>query len=257
MEGSFKIYFVGTAGCGKSTMTAAFSEWLQTQGYDSVLVNLDPGADTIPYEVNVDIRDWIRLEDIMKEYKLGPNGAQIAAADLLAINTPKVAEVLNTFETDFVLFDTPGQLELFAFRDSSKKIIQSFDPEASMICFLVDPMLARNPNGFVTSMVLSAMASFRLNVPLTTMVSKSDLLTEEEIETIQRWSDSNEALFNSLIDDVSGAQNQISVEVLKALETVGVGGGVGFASSESMYGMEDLYNTAQELSSGGADRESR
>jgi GTPase SAR1 family protein len=257
MEGAFNIYFVGTAGCGKSTMTAAFSEWLQTQGYDSVIVNLDPGADTIPYEADIDIRDWVRLTDIMKEYKLGPNGAQIAAADMLALNTGKVAEVLSTFETDFVLFDTPGQLELFAFRDSSKKIIEAFDPEASMICFLIDPMLARNPNGFVTSMVLSAMTSFRLEVPLISMVSKADLLTEEEIESIQGWSDNNDALLNALMDQVSGSQNQISIEVLRALETVGVGGGIGFASSESMYGMEDVYNTAQELHSGGADRESR
>jgi GPN-loop GTPase len=257
VEGAFNIYFVGTAGCGKSTMTAAFSEWLQTQGYDAVIVNLDPGADTLPYEADIDIRDWIRLSDIMKDYKLGPNGAQIAAADLLAVNTPKVSDILETFETDFVLFDTPGQLELFAFRNSSKKIIEAFDPEASMICFLVDPMLARNPNGFVTSMVLSAITNFRLEVPIFNMISKADILTEDEIEDITRWDDDNEALFNALMDEVTGAQNQMSIEILKALETVGAGGGIGFSSSETMSGMEDIYNVAQEIHSGGGDKESR
>ena len=257
MEGSFNIYFVGTAGCGKTTMTAAFSEWLQTQGYDAVKVNLDPGADTLPYEADVDIRDWIRLSDIMSEYKLGPNGAQIAAADLLAVNTSKVAEVLETFETDFVLFDTPGQLELFAFRNSSRKIMEAFDLETSMICFLVDPMLARNPNGFVTSMVLSSITNFRLGVPIFNMISKADILTEEEIDKITQWADSNEVLFNALMDEVTGAQNQMSIEILKALETLGASGGVGFASSETMSGMEDIYNIAQEISQGGTDREHR
>ena len=257
MEGAFNIYFVGTAGCGKSTMTAAFYEWLQTQGYDAVLVNLDPGADTLPYEADVDIRDWVKLSDIMKEYNLGPNGAQIAAADMLAINTSKISEVLEKFETDFVLFDTPGQLELFAFRDSSRKIIEAFVPEASMICFLIDPMLARNPNGFVTSMVLSAITNFRLEVPIFNMVSKADILTEEEIEDITQWSDNNEALFNALRDETSGSQNQMSMEILRALETVGAGGGIGFASSETMSGMEDVYNVAQEVFSGGIDREPR
>ena len=257
MEESFNIYFVGTAGCGKSTMTAAFSEWLQSQGYDSVLVNLDPGAETLPYDPEIDIRDWIKLGDIMREYKLGPNGAQIAAADLLAVNTPKISEILAEFETDFVLFDTPGQLELFAFRNSSKKIVEAFDPEESMICFLVDPMLARNPNGFVTSMVLSAITNLRLEVPIFNVISKADILTEDEIEKIGNWSDSNEVLFNALMDEVSGAQNQMSIEVLKALETVGVGGGVQFASSETMSGMEDIYTMAQEISSGGTDREHR
>ena len=238
-------------------MTAAFYEWLQGQGYDSVLVNLDPGIDTIPYEADVDIRDWVKIEDIMKEYKLGPNGAQIAAADMLALNTKKIASVLEGYETDFVLCDTPGQLELFVFRDSSKKIIDAFNAESAMVCFLIDPMLARNPNGFVTSMVLSAMTSFRLNIPLINMVSKSDLLTEEEIDRITAWSDNNEALMNALMDDVGGGQNQMSIEVLRALETVGVGAGIGFVSSESMFGMEDIYNTAQELAIGGTDRDSR
>ena len=257
MEEAFNVYFVGTAGCGKSTMTAAFSEWLQSQGYDSVLVNLDPGADTLPYEPDVDIRDWINLADIMKEYKLGPNGAQIVAADLLAVNTSKISEVLAGFETDFAVFDTPGQLELFAFRDSSRKIVEAFDPEASMICFLIDPMLARNPNGFVTSMILSTITNFRLEMPVFNTVSKADLLTEEERERISEWSDSNEVLFNALMDEVSGAQNQVSMEVLRALETVGAGGGVGFASAETMSGIEDIYTVAQEISSGGTDREPR
>lgn len=255
-EGS-NVYFVGTAGCGKTTITAAFSEWLQTQGYDSVMVNLDPGAESLPYEPDVDIRDWVKLSDIMKEYGLGPNGAQIAAADLLAINAPKVATVLDDFETDFILFDTPGQLELFAFRDSSKKIMEVFGREQSAICFLIDPMLARNPNGFVSSMVLSAITSFRLDVPMMNVVSKSDLLSDEEVERIDAWSNNNENLLNTLMDEISGAQNQISIEVLKAMETVGIGGGIGFVSSETMYGMEEIYNTLQEMLSGGEDKDSR
>lgn len=257
MEEAFKIYFVGTAGCGKSTLTAAFSEWLQTQGYDSVLVNLDPGAETMPYDPDVDIREWVKLADIMREYGLGPNGAQIAAADLLAINAKKVAKVLEGFETDYVLYDTPGQLELFAFRDSSKKIIEAFNPEASMICFLIDPMLARNPNGFVSSMMLSAITSFRLEIPMMSIVSKSDLLSDEEIERIQGWSDNNESLFNALMDEIGGAQNQVSIEILRALETVGIGGGIGFASSETMSGIEDIYNMIQQTAAGGEDKDSR
>ena len=257
MVEGFNVYFVGTAGCGKTAITAAFAEWLQSQGYDSVLVNLDPGAESFPYEPDVDIREWVRLPDIMKEYGLGPNGAQIAAADMLAINAPKVAKVLDEFETDFIIYDTPGQLELFAFRDSSKKIIETFGQEQSAICFLIDPMLARNPNGFVSSMVLSTITSFRLDIPMTNVVSKSDLLSDDEIETIENWSNDNKSLINALMDEISGAQNQVSIEVLRAMETVGIGGGIRFASSETMYGMEDIYNVLQEISSGGEDRDSR
>ncbi len=69
------IYFVGTAGSGKSTMVQAYKEWLDHNGIDSIIVNLDPGADSLPYEADIDIREWIDLGGVMDEYALGPNGA--------------------------------------------------------------------------------------------------------------------------------------------------------------------------------------
>src|SRR2546426_12321509 len=73
------LYFIGTAGCGKSTMVRAFHGWLAAQGLDAVTVNLDPGAERTPYEVDIDVRDWIRLAEVMEEHRLGPNGAQVLA----------------------------------------------------------------------------------------------------------------------------------------------------------------------------------
>jgi len=253
MEEAFNVYFIGTAGCGKSTLAAAFSEWLETQGYDSILINLDPGVESLCFEPDIDIRDWIRLSDIMREYGLGPNGAQVAAADLLALNAPEVVKAMQEYNTDYVLIDTPGQLELFTFRESSRKIIEQFGADRAALTFLIDPILAKNPNGFVSSIMLATTASFRMTVPMLTVVSKSDLLSEEEMERIQHWSTDYYALLNSLEEEIGSAQNQISIEFMRALETVGVGGEMRFVSSETMYGMEDIYNLAQEISLGGDD----
>jgi len=258
LEESVNVYFAGTAGCGKSTLTSAFDQWLETQGYDSVLVNLDPGAEALPYESDIDIREWVKLRDIMDEYGLGPNGAQIAAADLLALNAPEVKKVIDEFETDYIVFDTPGQLELFTFRESSNKIIECFGKDKSLMCFLMDPMLARNPNGFVSSLLLAITTNFRLSIPMLTMISKSDLLSEEEIERIQSWSADFYNLQNSLTEQVSGAQNQVSIELLKAIETtIGGRGQVEFVSSETMTGIEDIYDFIQEITMGGEDLEPR
>jgi GTPase SAR1 family protein len=253
VEEAFNLYFVGTAGSGKSTITAAFSEWLNTQGYDSILVNLDPGAEAKPYESDVDITEWISLPEIMKEYGLGPNGAQVAAADLLAINASSVWKSISEFETDFVIIDTPGQLELFTFRESSRKLIEQFGPERSTLCFLIDPILSRNANGFVSSLLLATTASFRLAIPMLKVISKSDMLTEEEMENIQNWSSDPYSLSGALGEDITSAQNLASIEFLHALETLGVGGEVRFASSETMFGMEDIYNFVQEIRAGGED----
>jgi len=253
VEEAFNIYFVGTAGCGKSTLTVAFHEWLETQGYDSLMVNLDPGAESIAFEPDIDIRDWIKLVDIMREYGLGPNGAQIAAADLLAINAPEIMKAIEKYDTDYVLIDTPGQLELFTFRESSRRIIECFDATHSVICFLMDPILCKNPNGFVSSLMLATTTSFRMMIPMLTVISKSDLLSEEDMRRVDSWSTDYYSLLNALEDAVSTAQNQVSIEFLKALETVGVGREIKFASSETMFGIEDIYNFIQQISAGGED----
>ena len=80
------IYLIGTAGSGKSTLTHNFQEWMSLRGFNAITVNLDPGAENLPYTPDVDICDWISLKEIMDSYGLGPNGAQIACADMLAHN---------------------------------------------------------------------------------------------------------------------------------------------------------------------------
>src|SRR5512137_2093268 len=110
------LYFIGTAGSGKSTMVYAFQLWMNSQGLDCVTVNLDAGAESLSYAPDVDVKDWIDLGRIVEEQGLGPNGAQIAAADLLALNAKEISDVLETFETNYFLIDTPGQIELFTFR---------------------------------------------------------------------------------------------------------------------------------------------
>src|SRR5207247_911591 len=111
------LYFIGTAGCGKSTMVRGFDDWMASQGLDIVTVNLDPGAERVPYDIDIDVRDWIRLAEVMEEHGLGPNGAQVVAADLLAMDAGEIQETMDTFRTNYFLIDTPGQMELFTFRE--------------------------------------------------------------------------------------------------------------------------------------------
>src|SRR3990170_2202670 len=171
------LYLLGTAGSGKTTLTHAFQTWMQSLGLDSITVNLDPGVEDLPYEPDVDVRDWIRLDEIMAQRGLGPNGAQIVAADLLALNANEIAEVLGKFETNYVLIDTPGQMELFTFRESARVVIDTFGREDSALVYLNDPALVKQPSGLVSSMLLVATTQFRHALPFINVLSKSDLLT--------------------------------------------------------------------------------
>src|SRR4030065_2845221 len=95
---------------------------------------------------------------MMEEQGWGPNGAQVAAADLTALNAKEIADVLEKFETSYVLVDTPGQIELFTFRESSPAIIDAFGREDSALVYLNDPLLVRSPPGVVSSVLLSRTA---------------------------------------------------------------------------------------------------
>jgi len=249
------IYFIGTAGCGKSTLTNAYLTWLQSQGYDAITVNLDPGADSLLYAPDVDVRDWIKLSEVMEQYGLGPNGAQIAAADMLALNIKEISQVVAGSDTDYVLIDTPGQLELFTFRQSSRVVLESLSGEMGMLAYLFDPALAKTPNGFVSSMMLAATVHFRLPVPMMPILAKADVLTDAEKEKIALWGKDYYSLFNALLDDSIDSQTQVSVEFLQALETVGAGREIVPVSADSGEGLEDIYANAQLVFEGGEDIE--
>lgn len=240
-----KIFFVGTAGCGKSTLVAAYKNWLEEQGVDALILNLDPGSDALPYQADIDIREWVSTADVMDEYGLGPNGAQIVAADVMAINIDKMTKVIQEMDSDYLLVDTPGQLELFAFRESSRLMVEAFGKEDSMLIYLSDPSLCKDPNGFVTSMVLSSLVQFRLQLPTFGFLSKSDTLSEEDLNRVLGWFTDSDSLLFDLMEMDSEPQTVVGAELFKAMESMGIFGQIRAISAEESLGMDEIYAAVQ------------
>ena len=67
---------VGPPGSGKTTYCNGMQQFLTAAGRKVAVVNLDPANDTLPYECAVDIMDLISLQEVMREFKLGPNGGK-------------------------------------------------------------------------------------------------------------------------------------------------------------------------------------
>ncbi|KYK27844.1 hypothetical protein AYK20_01800 [Thermoplasmatales archaeon SG8-52-1] len=198
MKEEIFVYFIGTAGSGKSTLTYNFQQWMSLRELDAITVNLDPGAENLPYEPDVDIRDWISLKEIMDTYGLGPNGAQIACADMLALNTDDIKKSIEAFKSDYILMDTPGQLELFVFREAGKYIIKFLNPTRSIVAYLLDPGLAKTPSGFISQLLLSITTNFRLGQSQVNILSKADMLSEKQLNLIEKWANNPKELNNSL-----------------------------------------------------------
>ena len=104
--------------------------------------------------------------------------------------------------------------------------------------------------------MLAATVHFRLPVPMISLLAKVDVLTDPDRERIALWNQDYYALFNSLLDESSEAQTQVSIEFLQALETVGVGRNLLPVSADSSEGLEDVYAIVQQLFEGGEDIES-
>jgi hypothetical protein len=253
MEEPGTIYFAGTAGAGKTTFVRAFADWMKSAGYETTVVNLDPGSESTALDPAVDIREWVRLLDIQDEYGLGPNGAQVAAADMIALKIFDVKQAIDELKTDYILIDTPGQIELFAFREASKAIVDALSGDRSLIAFLFDPALARTPAGFVSLLMLSATVEFRFRLPMLNVLTKSDVLTADQIAEIRSWSEDPSQLYEAVTRDAPTPDVQLSTELFRAIESLGPLAGLLPTSAKEATGLEAFYQSAQRVFAGGED----
>ncbi|MEL9998699.1 MAG: ATP/GTP-binding protein [Thermoplasmata archaeon] len=251
------IYVVGPAGVGKSTFTSAFKEWMLNNDYYAISVNFDPGAEKIPYQPDVDVRDWIQLQDVMEEFSLGPNGAQILASDLIASKIDEIKNEIDSIDADYVIIDTPGQMELFSFRTSGNIIVKSLSEKESFMLFLMDPMLAISPSGYVSLAILSASVYFRFYIPYLNIINKIDLLGEYDINALRFRVENIENLYEELREEKEGIVKEYALEMFKAMESLGINFKPVFVSSKDLKGMEDVYSNIQLSYFGGEDLEKR
>jgi hypothetical protein len=249
------VFVTGTAGAGKTTFVRAFADWMRTAGYDVGVVNLDPGLEGDELEPDVDIREWVRLSDIQDDYGLGPNGAQVAAADMIALKVFEVKQAVGELHSDYVLADTPGQVELFAFREASKAIVEALGGERALLTFLFDPALARSPSGFVSLLMLSATVEFRFRLPLVNVLAKSDALSPERLAEVRAWSEEPERLYDAVQAGAPTPDVQLSTELFRAIEVMGPLAGLVPTSAKERTGMEAFYRECQRIFSGGEDLE--
>lgn len=243
------VYFVGIAGSGKTYLTKAFAEWLDSQRVDFITINLDPGADFVPYSADVDVREWFTLESVMQKYNVGPNGAQIICSDLLVTLIDEIKYEIEIANPSFILIDTPGQMEIFTLRESSKIIIESLGRERSAMVYLFDPVVSKTPLGFLSQLFMANSAVFRLELPQINVLAKADTLKEEEVERIVRWSSDPDYL-GSFIETKT-----LSLELFRVLKDSGLFRPLIPVSSVECYGLEDIYDGIQEFFYGGEDIE--
>ncbi|MHA1650047.1 MAG: ATP/GTP-binding protein [Candidatus Helarchaeota archaeon] len=247
-------FFVGCAGTGKSTLTGIYRDWLNDQPeLYAIAINFDPGAMSLPYKPDIDIRDYIRIEDVMEQYNLGPNGALVASTDLTINFLDDIKKEINELRPNHILVDTPGQMELFAFRSSGIFILAALGGQESVMNYLIDPNLAKRPSGFVTAIYLGLSIQTRFHVPQQYILSKIDLLSEDETDEIITWSTDFDKLENALNLEAKGERRELNTLLIQALKTLNISGELLPISSINNIGISDLYQSVSRIALGGED----
>lgn len=216
----------------------------------AITLNLDPGVRFMPYTPDIDIRDFIVLEEVMTEYGLGPNGAMILASDLMVNFLDDLKYEIDEYNPDWVFVDTAGQLELFAFRETGPLIASSlgFGSIQRAVSFLFDSNLVMRPNGFISTLLLAASVQFRFrNIPQINVLSKADLLSEDQIEMVVNWSQDFKALEDSTNERESGLIRELSMLISEVFSQLGSTSELISCSIKEDQGLDYLFGYLQRI----------
>ncbi|XP_070553059.1 GPN-loop GTPase 2-like [Ptychodera flava] len=177
----FGQFVIGPPGAGKTTYCAAMKQFLEGIGRKVAIVNLDPANDVMPYEPSVDLSTLVTLSDVMDNLKLGPNGGLLYCMEYLEKNTDWLQRQLKEHTKDkYVLFDCPGQVELYTHHSSLKKVagfLQKWNFRLTAV-HLVDSHYCSDPSKFISVLLTSLSTMLQMEMPHVNILSKMDLLEQ-------------------------------------------------------------------------------
>jgi len=233
------IFISGTAGSGKSLLTSKLYEYYTKNGAFTAVLNLDPGVESLPYTCDIDVRDYVDIVSIMKKYELGPNGALIMANDLIASKIDDIQNEVGRVNPDYLIIDTPGQIELFAYRNSGPFLIESISSEEKTSIFLFDGALITTPVNFVSIALLATSIRLRLKLPTVNVLTKTDLIGSK-LKDILQWSTNLRILEDSISQESDGETYSLTTNILRGLNLSGFAQGLIPISNVTGEGMVNL-----------------
>ena len=247
------IFIIGTAGSGKSLLVSSFSEWLKLKKQNVISVNLDPGVIKTPYTPDIDVRDLISIDELMDKYELGPNGALIMAADLIATEIESIKNDIEDFNADYVLVDTPGQMELFAFRASGPYIVNELTSDPRALLYLFDSVFSTDPMNYISNMFLATAVYTRFLIPYVYVLSKADLIPKKDVKKILDWGTKVGTLEHAIDENLSETKRLLSRGLMRLIPNLGLSFSLIPISSTRDLGFINLHAILMRIFAGGEE----
>jgi GPN-loop GTPase len=155
---------------------ATVHQFMGAIGRQSSIVNLDPANDHTSYESALDIRELVKLEDVMKDDTLGPNGAVLYALEEVEHNLDWLEDRLSELGDDYVLFDCPGQVELYTHHNSLRNIFYRLQKIGyrMVAVHLSDSFCLTQPSLYISNILLALRAMLQMDLPHVNVLTKID-----------------------------------------------------------------------------------
>ncbi|CAN6445836.1 unnamed protein product [Victoria cruziana] len=260
------IIVVGMAGSGKTTLLHRLVGHTHASKIRGYVLNLDPAVMSLPFGANIDIRDTVKYKEVMKEFNLGPNGGILTSLNLFSTKFDEVVSVIEkrADQLDYVLVDTPGQIEIFTWSASGAIITEAFASTfPTVIAYVMDTPRSTNPSTFMSNMLYACSIVYKTRLPLILTFNKIDVARHE---FALEWMQDFEAFHAALESDTSYTSTLTRTlsllldEFYKNLKAVGVsardGEGVGsFFTAVEASAEEYMENYKVDLDKRRAEKE--
>ena len=215
---------VGPPGSGKTTYCKKMKEILEQLDRPVALINIDPANEFIPYTPDIDISQLVKTEEVMSQMNLGPNGGLIYCMEFLEANLDWLVQKIKALKVDvkkfpkresmktpYLIFDCPGQIELYTHHESFAKIVKKLTdrrekPEIDLrlvAVYLLDSHYTNDSGKFVSSLMSTLSAMLHLELPHVNVLSKIDLMPKSSRFSLGYYCEVMDLSFlvDDLIDD--------------------------------------------------------
>ena len=159
---------IGMAGSGKTTLMQRINAHIHQYKLPSYIINLDPAVYSIPYSPNIDIRDTINYKNVMKQYKLGPNGGILTSLNLFSTKFDQVINLIDkrSSQLEYVFIDTPGQIEVFTWSASGQIITETLAATyPTILIYVIDTPRCQDPITFMSNMTYACSILYKTKLP--------------------------------------------------------------------------------------------
>uniref|UniRef100_A0A673MFB3 GPN-loop GTPase n=1 Tax=Sinocyclocheilus rhinocerous TaxID=307959 RepID=A0A673MFB3_9TELE len=134
------------AGSGKTTFVQRLTVYLHSKKTPPYVINLDPAVHEVPFPANIG----------MLLYGLGPNGGIVTSLNLFATRFDQVMKFIEKKQSNhqYVLIDTPGQIEVFTWSASGTIITEALASSfPCVVIYVMDTSRSVNPVTFMSNML--------------------------------------------------------------------------------------------------------